>query len=63
MRDQHDDLVFQAFRHQLGDDVVTLVKSVAYAFERLQARLYDAPWSNQSRAVDRSCKNGRFTIV
>jgi hypothetical protein len=62
MRDQHDDLVFQAFRHQLGDDVARLVKSVAYAFERLTARLYDAPWLKQPRA-GRECGNKQATIV
>lgn len=62
MRDQHDDLVYQAFRHELGNDVARLVKSIAYAFERLQARLYDAPWSKQPGG-EKACGNGRYTIV
>lgn len=61
MRDQHDDLVYQAFRHQLGDDVARLVRSVAYAFERLQARLYDAPWSREPEA--NGCGSRRLPIV
>ena len=62
MRDQHDDIVFQAFRRQLGGDVAGFARSIAYAFERLQARLYDAPWSRQPRAVKPACSN-RYTIV
>lgn len=61
MRDQHDDLVFQAFRHQLGHDVARLIRSVAFAFERLQARLYDAPWSREPGAD--ACGKRRLPIV
>jgi hypothetical protein len=62
MRDQNDDLVFQAFRHQLGSDVARLARSIAYAFERLQARLYDAPWSRIPGAK-KACSKDRYTVV
>ena len=62
MRDEHDDRIYQAFRGQLGDDIARLVKSVAYAFDRLQARLYDAPWSNGNGAAKGQCGKGYTTL-
>lgn len=63
MRDHQDDLVYQAFRHNLADDVARLVESVGYAFERLQAQLYDAPWSRLPKAKDQACRSGKYTAV
>ena len=62
MRDEHDDRISQPFRGQPGDDIARLVKSVAYAFDRLAARLYDAPWSNGNRAVEGQCGKGYTTL-
>ncbi|HEV2568966.1 hypothetical protein [Sphingomonas sp.] len=62
MRDEHDDRIYQAFRGQLGNDIARLVKSVAYAFDRLTARLYDAPWSKGNRAVEGQCGKGFTTL-
>ena len=62
MRDEHDDRVFQTFRGQFGRDIVLLVRSVAYAFDRLSARLYDAPWSKGNRANKGQCGKGYTTL-
>ena len=62
MRDEYDDRIYQAFRLELGADIARLVRSVAFAFERLTARLYDAPWSNRTGAVEQSC-GSKLTIV
>jgi hypothetical protein len=62
MRDEHDDRVYQAFRGQFGRDIVLLVRSVAYAFDRLHAQLYDAPWSRRNRAVEGQCGKGFTTL-
>lgn len=59
MRDQYDDLVFQAGRSQLGEDIARLARSIGSVFELLTAQLYDAPWT---RTRERDCK-GRYTIV
>lgn len=59
MRDEFDDRLYQASRHALNQDIARLIRSVAYAFDRLQARLYDAPWSNERQ---RHCK-GEFTAL
>ncbi|MBS0504547.1 MAG: hypothetical protein JSS55_12265 [Proteobacteria bacterium] len=56
MRDEHDDRIYQAFRHDLATNVADIVNSIAYAFDRLHERLYGAPWSQQTRANDRRCE-------
>ncbi len=62
MRDHHDDLVFQALRHHWRGDIGRLAGSIGYAFERLQARLYDAPWTREPKAGQAACPK-RFTVV
>lgn len=51
MRDEHDDRLYQAHRHDLAANVADIFGTIAYAFDRLHGRLYDdAPWSRRSRA-------------
>lgn len=45
MRDAYDDRLYQAHRADFARDVGRLFGSIAHAFDRLTARLYDAPWS------------------
>lgn len=59
MRDEIDDRIFQAARHQFGEHVEHLLRSMGYAFERLTARLYDAPWSRRPGTV----REKRFTVL
>lgn len=47
MRDAHDDRLYQAHRADLARDLGRLIASVAYVFDRLTAKLYDAPWSRR----------------
>lgn len=47
MRDAYDDRLYQALRQDFGRDIGRLFGSIAYAFDRLHARLYDAPWTRQ----------------
>ena len=62
MRDEHDDRIYQAFRHDLAASVFGLFSSIGYAFDRLHDRLYSAPWSQQD--ARRNCTRGkRFTAV
>ena len=42
MRDEHDDRIHQALRHDLATNVAGIAKSIAYAFDRLHQRLYAA---------------------
>jgi hypothetical protein len=62
MRDQHDDLIHQALRQDFASDVGRLIKSIVHAFDRLNARLYDAPWLNHDQAAKPTCKQG-FTAL
>lgn len=62
MRDEHDDRLYQALRQDLGRDIARLVKSIAYALERLHARLYDAPWSRKDEVARQRCKGG-YTVI
>ena len=62
MRDEHDDRIHQALRHHLAGDIGRLVKSIGHAFDRLQARLYDAPWSRTEKASQSQCGKG-FTAL
>lgn len=55
MRDEYDDRIYQAFRQDLGNAIARLFKSIAHAFDRLNARLYAAPWSEQTPAKARPC--------
>ena len=61
MRDEHDDRIYQALRHDFATNVADLVKSVAYAFDRLHERLYGAPWSQRTGAIDQPCNSKRLT--
>jgi hypothetical protein len=45
MRDAHDDQLYQAHRAAFSRDIGRLVSSVAIVFNRLTAKLYDAPWN------------------
>jgi hypothetical protein len=56
MRDEHDDRIYQALRHDLATNIASIVNSVAHAFDRLHARLYRAPWSSQP-GNDAACPN------
>lgn len=55
MRDEHDDRTYQALRHDFATNVADLVRSVAYAFERLHARLYGAPWAEPTGTNEAAC--------
>ena len=58
MRDEHDDRIYQAFRHDLVTNVAAIGSSIAYAFERLHARLYAAPWSTKTGTKEKPCEQG-----
>lgn len=60
MRDQHDDEMYQALRHDFADNISAIFKATVYALNRLHAQLYDAPWSRQAKL---DCCPGRPTIV
>lgn len=47
MRDEYEARMWQAFHHQYGEAAVTMIRAVAHAFDRLHARLYDAPWRRE----------------
>ena len=53
MRDEHDDRVYQALRQDLWSNLGDVANSIAYAFDRLHARLYGAPWNTAS--ADKPC--------
>ena len=55
MRDQYDDRIHQALRHDFAANVGAIMKSIAYAFDRLQARLYAAPWDKATGKADQPC--------
>lgn len=56
MRDEHDDRTYQALRHDLASNLGDIFKSVAYAFDRLHAHLYGAPWAVKTCEQPRSSK-------
>ena len=62
MRDEHDDRIHQALRHDLATNVAGIAKSIAYAFDRLHQRLYAAPWSQRTRANERRCETKLTTL-
>jgi hypothetical protein len=53
MRDAHDDRLYQAHRGEFARDIARLFGSIAFVFDRLTAKLYDAPWSR--RETSRNC--------
>lgn len=53
MRDAHDDRLYQAHRADLARDFGRLFGSLAFVFDRLTARLYDAPWSRREPTENR----------
>jgi hypothetical protein len=63
MRDEHDDRIYQAFRHDFATNVADLVKSVAHAFDRLHERLYGAPWSERTGTTGQPCNSKRLTTL
>lgn len=62
MRDEFDDRIHQALRHDFATNVAAIVRSVAHAFNRLQARLYDAPWSQRTGATKQPCGTGTSIV-
>ncbi len=62
MRDEHDDRMYQASRQDLNAGITRLLQSIAYAFERLHAQLYAAPWSVKDKGADETPRH-RPTIV
>ena len=57
MRDEYDDRIYQALRHDFADNLRAIANSIGYAFDRLHERLYGAPWN----ARDPQCKTNRLT--
>lgn len=69
MRDEHDDRIYQALRHDfatnvagIATSVADIAKSVAYAFDRLHERLYGAPWSQRTGAASQPCSTKLTTL-
>ena len=62
MRDEHDDRLYQAAREDLNASLTQLTDSIAYAFDRLTAKLYDAPWINERRNRREACKSQLRTL-
>lgn len=62
MRDEHDDRTYQALRHDFATNVADVVRSIAYAFERLNARFYRAPWSERTGTNDATCSHKLTTM-
>lgn len=62
MRDEHDDRIYQALRHDLATNIASIVNSVAHAFDRLHARLYGAPWISQPGTKNGTCSNRLTTL-
>jgi hypothetical protein len=60
MRDEHDDRLHQALRHDFASNIAEIASSIGYAFDRLHARLYDAPWAR--KPIEQPCGQ-RFTIL
>jgi hypothetical protein len=60
MRDEYDDRLYQALRHDFAANLSDIAKSVAHAFDRLHERLYGAPWSDQS---DPNHRASRLTLL
>ncbi|WP_046348227.1 hypothetical protein [Sphingomonas changbaiensis] len=63
MRDEHDDRLHQALRHDFATNVGDVFKSIAYAFDRLHDRLYGAPWGPQGRAGEPTGRSNRLTTL
>jgi hypothetical protein len=63
MRDEYDDRLYQALRHDFASNLRDIVRSIAYAFDRLHGRLYDAPWSRQSGIAKPRRKVNRLTTL
>lgn len=61
MRDEHDDRMYQALRQDMHGAVANLFASIAPAFQRLTARLYQAPWSETTQVLEEKCKPGLKT--
>ena len=57
MRDEYDDRLYQALRHDFAGNLSDIAKSVTHAFDRLHERLYGAPWN----ARDPQGKANRLT--
>lgn len=62
MRDEFDDRIYQAARADLNASLTRLFDSIAYAFDRLTAQLYDAPWINERRNKREACKSQLRTL-
>ena len=63
MRDEYDDRLYQALRHDFASNIRDIVRSIAYAFDRLHDRRYGAPWSEKPGAADPACRSNRLTTL
>jgi hypothetical protein len=57
MRDEYDDRIYQALRHDFAGNLRAIANAVGHAFDRLHERLYGAPWN----ARNPQCKANRLT--
>ncbi|HEU4969808.1 hypothetical protein [Sphingomonas sp.] len=62
MRDEYDDRLHQALRHDFANNLRAIASSIAYAFDRLHERLYGAPWSERTGRTNTGQSN-RFTTL
>ena len=62
MRDEHDDRIYQALRHDFSTNVAAIVNSIAHAFDRLHERLYGAPWSQRTGVNGQPCSTKLTTL-
>lgn len=62
MRDEYDDRIYQAARADLNASLGRFFESIGYAFDRLTAKLYDAPWTNERKAKREACKSQLRTL-
>lgn len=53
MRDEYDDRIHQALRHDLASNIAAIAASIGEAFDRLHAHLYDAPWARKAGVTDK----------
>jgi hypothetical protein len=63
MRDEYDDSLYQALRHDFASNLRDIARSIAYAFDRLHERMYGAPWSDQSGTANPTRRSNRLTTL
>ena len=62
MRDEYDDRIHQALRHDFAANIAVIARSLAVAFDRLHERLYGAPWSARTSATGQPCSTKLTTL-